>query len=188
MARILWLLSDPTSAHQPGGMDPSKATIVSLAAMAKRPQPLQGTAPAWCAEVPRGGRRRLADRVLAHVRTSGGPTGSAQPVFPRSRSSPPLCFCSSLTRSNRRGTDPYARWWGRGGIARCPPIPIIDPNRAFMTAPVEGRVGREAAVRAGPPRLRARRNGGNGKRSSDVSVETLIRGYSNIEVGRRGAR
>ena len=26
--------------------------------------------------------------------------------------------------SNRRGTDPYARWWGRGGIARCPPIPI----------------------------------------------------------------
>jgi hypothetical protein len=26
----------------------------------------------------------------------------------------------SLTQSNRRGTDPYARWWGRGGIARCP--------------------------------------------------------------------
>src|SRR6516162_2309471 len=25
---------------------------------------------------------------------------------------------------NRRGTDPYARWCGRGGIARCPPIPI----------------------------------------------------------------
>ena len=21
--------------------------------------------------------------------------------------------------------DPYARWWGRGGIARCPPIPIL---------------------------------------------------------------
>src|SRR5436309_141954 len=29
-----------------------------------------------------------------------------------------------LTRSNRRGTDPYARWCGRGGAARCPPIPI----------------------------------------------------------------
>jgi|HubBroStandDraft_6_1064221.scaffolds.fasta_scaffold52029_2 hypothetical protein len=25
--------------------------------------------------------------------------------------------------TNRRGTDPYARWWGRGGTARCPPIP-----------------------------------------------------------------
>ncbi len=31
----------------------------------------------------------------------------------------------SLTRSNRRGTDPYARWCGRGGAARHPPIPIM---------------------------------------------------------------
>jgi len=29
-----------------------------------------------------------------------------------------------LNPPNRRGTDPYARWCGRGGIARCPPIPI----------------------------------------------------------------
>ena len=28
------------------------------------------------------------------------------------------------TRSNRRGTDPYARWCGRGGAVRLPPIPI----------------------------------------------------------------
>jgi len=28
------------------------------------------------------------------------------------------------TRSNRRGTDPYARWCGRGGAARLPPIPM----------------------------------------------------------------
>src|SRR5690349_22901234 len=120
MARILWLLPDPKGAHQPGGMDPPKATFVSLAAMAKRPQPFQGAAAPWRAEVPRGGCRRLADRVLAHVRTSGGPTGPAQPVFRRPRYSPTLCCCSSLTRSNRRGTDPYARWCGRGGAARCP--------------------------------------------------------------------
>jgi transposase len=30
----------------------------------------------------------------------------------------------ALNPPNRRGTDPYARWCGRGGIARCPPIPI----------------------------------------------------------------
>ena len=41
VARILRLLPDPTSAHQPGGMDPPKAPSVPLAAMAKRPQPLQ---------------------------------------------------------------------------------------------------------------------------------------------------
>jgi len=29
-----------------------------------------------------------------------------------------------LNPPNRRGTDPYARWCGRGGIARCPPIPM----------------------------------------------------------------
>ena len=69
--------------------------------------------------------------ILAHVRTSGGPTGPAQPVFRRSRSSPPLCFCPSLTRSNRRGTDPYARWCGRGGAARRPPIPITGRFNSF---------------------------------------------------------
>ena len=144
MARILWLLPDPTGAHQPGGVDPSKATFVSLAAMAKRPQPLPGTATTWRAEVPRGGCRRLADRVLAHVRTPGGPTGPAQPVFRRPRSPPPLCSCSSLTRSNRRGTDPYARWCGRGGTARGPPIPIFGASSSFERA-VWPRPGRPLA-------------------------------------------
>ena len=114
----------PRVLTKPGGMDPTKATSVPLAAMAKRPQPFQRTATAWPAEVPRGGCCRLADRFLAHVRTSGGPTGSAQPVFRRPRSSPPLCSCQGLIRSNRRGTDPYARWCGRGDAARRPLIPI----------------------------------------------------------------
>jgi hypothetical protein len=81
------------------------------------------------AEGPRGGCCRLADRFLAYVRTSGRPTGPAQPVFRRPRSSPPLRSCPSLTRSNRRGTDPYARWCGRGDAARRPPIPIHAPLR-----------------------------------------------------------
>jgi hypothetical protein len=38
-----------------------------------------------------------------------------------------------LNPPNRRGTDPYARWCGRGGIARCPPIPI-DSDRAADAA------------------------------------------------------
>ena len=33
--------------------------------------------------------------------------------------------------SNRRGTDPYARWCGRGGAARLPPIPI-NPERVRL--------------------------------------------------------
>jgi hypothetical protein len=30
-------------------------------------------------------------------------------------------------------TDPYARWCGRGGAARLPPIPICDPQRVWCS-------------------------------------------------------
>jgi hypothetical protein len=113
--------------------------------MAERAQPLPGTAAPWRAEIPRSGCRRLANRVLAHVRTSGGPTGPAQSVFRRPRSSPPLCSGPSLTRSNRRGTDPYARWCGRGDAARRPPIPI-NTHAGWSSA---------ASRRHGSPTLRA---------------------------------
>ena len=137
MARLLRLLPDPACAHAPGGVDPPKITLVSLAAVAERAQPLQRTAPSWRTEVQRSGRRRFADRFLAHVRTSGRSTGSAQPVFRRSRSSPPLCPCPGLTRSNRRGTDPYARWRGRGDAARRSPIPIIGASRPLPSVPTK---------------------------------------------------
>ena len=81
----------------------------------------------------------LADWFLAHVRTSGRPTGAAQPVFRQSRSSPPLRSCPRLTRSNRRGTDPYARWCGRGGAARCLPIPIFGAYRPITRESQFGR-------------------------------------------------
>jgi RNA-directed DNA polymerase len=87
-------------------------------------------------------RRRGVPKFHAAV-AAGSPTGFwrmsghpavqqalRNPVFRLPRSSPPLCLCSSLTRSNRRGTDPYARWCGRGGAARRPPIPI---NICFAT-------------------------------------------------------
>src|SRR4029077_18815698 len=44
-----------------------------------------------------------------------------------------------LNPPNRRRTDPYARWCGRGGIARCPPIPIDGGEHGAMLP----RVGRE---------------------------------------------
>jgi hypothetical protein len=66
----------------------------------------------------------FADGILAHVRTPGGPTGPAEQLLRPTRTSPTLCSRLSLTQSNRRGTDPYARWCGRGGAERHPPIPI----------------------------------------------------------------
>jgi hypothetical protein len=36
MARLLRLLPDPACAHEPGGVDPPKITLVSLAALAER--------------------------------------------------------------------------------------------------------------------------------------------------------
>src|SRR5258707_9989586 len=134
MAGPLRLLPDPSGSHQPGSVDSPKTTLVSLAAVAERAQPLQRTAPSWRTQVQCSGRRRFADGVLAHVRTPGGPTGRAQPLFRLTRSPPTPFLRPSLTRSNRRGTDPYARWWGRGGTARCPPIPIHAPFETFAIA------------------------------------------------------
>src|SRR6267143_1055751 len=137
MARLFRLLPDPSRAHELGSVDPPKTTLLSLAAVAERAQSLQRTAPSWRTEVQCSGRRRFTDGVLAHVRTPGGPTSSAQPLFRLTRSPPPPCRCPSLTRSNRRGTDPYARWWGRGGTARCPPIPISAPFQPFVGWPIK---------------------------------------------------
>jgi hypothetical protein len=53
---------------------------------------------------------------------------------------PTSCRCHSLTPSNRRVRDPYARWCGRGGTARCPPIPIIG------ALPFMGRTKRRPAI------------------------------------------
>jgi hypothetical protein len=39
-----------------------------------------------------------------------------------------------LNPPNRRGTDPYARWCGRGGVARRPPIPIDPAPRRWRLA------------------------------------------------------
>ena len=58
----------------------------------------------------------------------GGCQGTEPVVAKPAPQSPALvptsCRCPSLTPSNRRVRDPYARWCGRGGTARCPPIPM----------------------------------------------------------------
>src|SRR5208283_1016056 len=130
MARLLRLLPDSASPHEPRSVDPSKIAFVSLAAVAKRAKPLQRTTPSRHIEVQCGGGGRLAHGPLANVRTPVGPTGAAQQLFRLARSPPNLCVRPSLTWSNRRGTDPYARWCGRGGAARHPPIPI---NQQFSS-------------------------------------------------------
>src|SRR5271165_1035735 len=81
MARLLRLLPDPACALEPGSVDSPKTTLVSLAAVAERAQPLRRTAPSWRIEVPRSDRRRFADGVPAHVRTPGGSTSTAQPLL-----------------------------------------------------------------------------------------------------------
>ena len=109
----------------PGSLDSPEIAFVSLAAMAERAQPIYGASPPRHREVRRIGRGRFTDGNLAHVWTPGGSTRTTKSRIRLSWSSPNLCACASLTRSNRRGTDPYARWCGRGGVARRPPIPIF---------------------------------------------------------------
>ena len=88
--------------------------------------------------------RRLGSGACQDIRRSNRPcatTFSTRSVFPDSMSPP------SLTRSNRRGTDPYARWCGRGGAARRPPIPIYAPYLPFAVPVGIGSVGWRSVVR-----------------------------------------
>ena len=62
VARLLRLLPDPPGAHETGSVDPPKTPHVSLAAVAERAQPLQGT------------RRRGVPKFRAAV-AAGSPTG-----------------------------------------------------------------------------------------------------------------
>ena len=139
---------DSASPHEPRSVDSPKSAFVSLAAVANRAKPLQRTMPSWRIEVQCGGGGRLAHGPLANVKAPVGPTGAAQQLFQFARSSPNLCACPSLTRSNRRGTDPYARWCGRGGAARHPPIPIRTPfvNVLPSRAAMDSIVWRESDV------------------------------------------
>ena len=67
---------------------------------------------------------RVGAWALAHGSPCGGAAGFAQRLLRLDRPSSLGGIANRLTRSNRRGTDPYARWCGRGGAARLPPIPI----------------------------------------------------------------
>ena len=136
----------PRIPHEPRSVDSPKIAIVSLAAVANRAKPLQRTMPSRHIEVQCGGGGRLAHGPLANVRTPVGPTGAAQPLFRFARSSPNLCARPSLTRSNRRGTDTYARWCGRGGAARRPPIPISGGVRTYKRRQGRPRFPPEAGI------------------------------------------
>ena len=116
--------------------------------MANQAKPLRAVTPTWRSKVPGRGRRRLTNRALANVRTSGRPTSPAQRLFRLARSSPNLSARRSLTRSNRRGTDPYARWCGRGDVVRRPPIPINRPYAARRIRPRSAPPGRSVRTRA----------------------------------------
>ena len=136
MARLLRLLPDSASSHEPRSVDPSKIAFVSLAAMANQAKPLRGVTPSRRSKVCRSGRSWLTNWALAHVRTSGGPTSPTQRQFRVARSSPNPCARPSLTRSNRRWYGPVSRWCGRGGVARRPPIPINLPSIQAKDSPL----------------------------------------------------
>ena len=181
MARLLRLLPDPSRAHEFGSLDPPKITLVSLAAVAERAQSLQRTTPSWRAKVQCSGRRRFTDEVLAHVRTPGGPTSPAQPLFRLTRSSPTLRLRPSLTQSNRRVRT---RMPGGGGGVASRDVPLSQSIRTqgelfhhfrrhrYLLSQFMGRVppgaentGRKSLlVFAHDPRLEKKRGGGDARR------------------------
>jgi hypothetical protein len=89
----------------------------------------------------------------------GGCQGTEPVVAKPAPQSPALaptpCRCPSSTPSNRPVRDPYARWCGRGGTARCPPIPI---NRSLCDFDSESSrdASHKMLIAAGAERIEAR--------------------------------
>src|SRR5262249_42204365 len=154
MARLLRLLPDPASTHEPGSVDPPKIAFISLAAVGERAQPLQRTAPSRRIGVQSSGCRRFANGVLAHVRTSGGPSGPAHPSLWFTRSPPTLRSVPCLARSNRRGTWPVCPVVWEGRRREVPPYPdlgrgaavrLLRPERQLATHSGLSKAGRSAS-------------------------------------------
>src|SRR5208337_847143 len=62
--------------------------------------------------------------ILAGVKPRVRPCERSK--WPRRCPNPKARHPRVLNPPNRRGTDPYARWCGRGGVVRRPPIPIYS--------------------------------------------------------------
>jgi hypothetical protein len=81
--------------------------------------------------------RRPGSGACPDIRRSNRPCAtrtSTASVFPT------FMFLRELNPIEPPGTDPYARWCGRGGAARRPPIPINQAGR------VSARYGRGCAL------------------------------------------
>ena len=128
--------------------------VYSLAAMANQAKPLRGVTPSRRSKVPSGGRGWFTNRVMAHVRTPGGPTSPTQRLFRDARSSPNLCARPSLTRSNRRGTGPVCPVVWEGWRREASPYPDLTSTPAVRCAGAECRlspVGGERDARTRGP-------------------------------------
>ena len=91
-------------------VDTSAAAHVPVASVADRAEPLCSATKSRRACVWVGGSGRLTHRGVAHVRSPGSPTGAAQCVLRLGRPSSLGWLFAGIIRSNRRGTDPYARF------------------------------------------------------------------------------
>jgi hypothetical protein len=95
----------------------------------------------------------------------------------------PLPTSSRLNPPNRRGTDPYARWRGRGGIARCPPIPITEGCRTTI---LDHQVQRSVPAAAAPTEPGAAPSEDEVGRATDCAP--FMRGFSPPPTTRPGVR
>ncbi len=124
VASLFWLLPNTPGVAQPRCMDSSPAADGLVETVAKWSEPLCSTAKAGCFARPCSYCGGSQVGTLADVAPYHRATSLAECLFLCARSASIRNGISCSTLSNRRGTDPYARWCGRGETARCPPIPI----------------------------------------------------------------
>ena len=112
-AELLWLQPGPVGASQPGCADPPETPHGDLAAVGERVDSIRQLTAIGCAPHASGCSRRLPDWLVGDVATCGRSASTAQCLFRLARPSQSVGISERLTRPNRRGTDPYARWCDR---------------------------------------------------------------------------
>src|SRR5262249_3270656 len=130
LARLLRLLPDPDRGAAPGRLDSSPITHVYLATMEEWADPVRAIASPACVPLPRGHRCWGKVWVLEHGSPCDGTASPAQRLLRLDRPPSVGGIAGHVIRPNRRGTAPYARWCGRGGAARLPPIPMNPGTRS----------------------------------------------------------
>src|SRR6202158_1556284 len=140
LARLFRLLRNARGADSPHSLGPTATAGRSVAPMENPTAPPRGTHRKWGPRVGCKEHGRQRPRSLVSRPQQSSLYWALKCILQIAR--PPILVPIVLAQLLEPPcTDPYARWCGRGGAARLPPIPIIGTSRHLVRCSDMSEVG-----------------------------------------------